>query len=221
MLVVTATVSANLAASAELTACSDTTTATSTATSADAGADVLAPDGGPTLPDAALAADDAGCVVAASADPFCRSLSCPGKGCNPSAACQDARLGDCDVITATSSEALKAANAECAATADCKSLTATDECLFSKLSAAARTPAQTKLAADYCKRCGADAGDAGASCEADFYARSSFLGLTLLFYSDAVLDEIAAQCTGCGSALTDCAVPLADKKLPLRPAACK
>lgn len=171
-----------------------------------------------TVPDAALPADDAGCVLAAGEDPFCRSLSCPGAGCNPSGTCQADKLRDCPAFASASSEAFKTANVACAATADCKSLLATDDCIFGKLEAAPRTPSQTTLAKSYCARCGADA---GATCATDFYARASALGLSLLFYADSVLDEIDAQCKFCGSVFSDCAVPLADKKLPLRPASCK
>jgi hypothetical protein len=171
-----------------------------------------------TLPDAAVPADEAGCVLAATTDPFCRSLSCPGAGCNPTAECQEAKLRDCPAVASASSEAFKAANAECAQTTDCKSLGATDECIYGKLAAATRTASQKSLAKSYCARCSADA---GASCEASFYARTSAVGLTLLFYSDAVLDDVDAQCKFCDSVFTDCAVPLADKQLPLRPASCK
>jgi hypothetical protein len=171
-----------------------------------------------TVPDAALPGDEAGCVIAAGEDPFCRSLSCPGAGCNPSSTCQTDKLRDCPAYASASSDAFKTANVACAATADCKSLLATDDCIFGKLEAAPRTPSQKSLAKSYCTRCGADA---GATCETDFYARTSAVGLTLLFYADSVLDEIDAQCKFCDSVFSDCAVPLADKKLPLRPASCK
>ncbi|MDB4996077.1 MAG: hypothetical protein JWM74_3509 [Myxococcaceae bacterium] len=171
-----------------------------------------------TVPDAALPADEAGCVIATSEDPFCRSLSCPGAGCNPSGTCQADKLRDCPAYASASSDAFKTANVECAATADCKSLLATDDCIFGKLEAAPRTASQKSLAKSYCARCGADA---GSTCETDFYARTSAVGLSLLFYADSVLDEIDAQCKFCGSVFSDCALPVADKKLPLRPASCK
>ncbi len=170
------------------------------------------------VPDASFPADEAGCVLAANEDPFCRSLSCPGAGCNPSGACQTDKLRNCPAFASASSDAFKTANVECAATADCKSLLATAECIFGKLEAAPRTASQKSLATSYCARC---AGDAGATCETELYARTSALGLSLLFYADTVLDEIDAQCKLCGSVFSDCALPLADKKLPLRPASCK
>jgi hypothetical protein len=203
---------ATLTLGAGAVACSSDATPFATDGGLDAASDAA------IVADAAAPADDAGCVIAAGADPFCRSLSCPGAGCNPSAECQEAKLRDCPAYASASSEAFETANVACAQTADCKSLVATDECIFSKLAAAARTTSQTNLAKHYCARCG---GDAGASCETDFYARTSTVGLTLLFYSDAVIDEIDVQCTQCAAAFVDCAVPLADKKLPLRPAACK
>jgi len=173
----------------------------------------------------AAAGGDAGaegggaCLLPPGTDPYCLALACPGAGCDKSAACQEARLAVCPDSRAASSDALQAAIVACQATTACNDLGASTACLFERVDAAPRTSAEQQLAAHYCATCAADA---GATCAASFYDRSSPAGLTLLLYSDAVIAEIDTTCattSGCAT-FTTCAAGVGDRHTPPLPASC-
>lgn len=143
---------------------------------------------------------------------FCAALAnayskCSGGG-GPSASCRESLGADCAKLAGIASATVLDAAKGCVEQTAC----GTDPlaCLGKALGNVTATPAQTKLAMDYCESCAVTGGEA---CKTAFFGTASLPGLAfaLLPFGDGLLDAIDSECTSsklgktaCQSAFSTC-----------------
>jgi hypothetical protein len=139
---------------------------------------------------------------------YCSALASYAKQCKLNDACTQAHIQSCTTSAATFSDAYLTAVAQCAsenACGDAGGSVAASSCIATKTASITPTAAQTKLGNDYCRACPAS-GQSSAQCSATFFAPATGatpagIGVLLLEFSDALVEQIDSTCIGIDATL--------------------
>jgi hypothetical protein len=169
----------------------------------------------------------------ATASSYCDTISSYTQRCGINDPCTNATVQNCEAIASNLSQGYLSAVQSCAQNLACGDAgdPGVQQCLTSSELATGPTPAQTKLATDYCASCVPAANEA--SCVSGFYAQTGEGGIggpgaQLLIYGDTIITSIDTQCGpgftdagifGCEGPFFFCAEAVAVKAYPT-PTAC-
>ncbi len=183
------------------------------------------------------APDDApiACPAYGGTDPYCKAFAAACARCSPTLQpCDVKNFARCEDTSRTLSQGALQAGVECLANAPCNGdAAALDSCVRGKLVGVTPSPAQQKLAHDFCAEC-SPTRDAAAGCETEFFkpadAGASFD--ILLLFADSLTNKVDTTCIpairadagdagalGCRGKFGVCAGLVVDTNLPKN--ACK